>query len=407
MKKVYLIAKKLGHSFSPLIHGYLADYDYLLKELNEDELENFLKKREFHGLNVTIPYKTEVMKYLDFLSPEAEEIGAVNTVLNKDGKLYGYNTDYFGFCYMVKSMGLSLSGKDVVIIGSGGASKPIFLAAYKMGAKNVRILTHAENKTGSIEKFYDCDILINTTPVGMYPDTGVSPVDIEKFKKCTHVLDIIYNPAKTKLQLDAEREGKITENGMSMLVAQAKRGCEIFTKTEIDDGKIEEIKTKIEKMTKNIILIGMPGSGKTTIGKALSKKMGRDFKDTDEEISAMGRTPKEIIEARGEGAFRKTETEVLSKLSKESRLVISTGGGIVTKDENLDLCRQNSVTVFIERDLEKLDVKNRPLSRGGAALSKLYNERISLYNKFSDIKIANDTTIEDAVEKIIKIFIDR
>lgn len=407
MKKVYLIAKKLGHSFSPLIHRYLADYDYSLKEIGESELENFFEKREFHGLNVTIPYKTEVMKYLDFLSPEAEEIGAVNTILNRDGKLYGYNTDFFGFCYMVEHMGLSLQNKDVVIVGSGGASKPIFLASQKMGAKNVRFLTHAENKIGSVEKFYDCDILINATPVGMYPETGISPVDIKNFKKCTHVLDIIYNPAKTQLQLDAEKEGKITENGTSMLVAQAKRGCEIFTDSQIDDKKIEELKKKIETITKNIVLIGMPGSGKTTIGKVLAEKMGREFKDTDEEIKAHGRTPEEIIKTNGEEFFRKTETEILTQISKQSSLVISTGGGIVTKEENLDLCRQNSFVVFVERDIDKLDVSARPLSQGAGALMRIYNERISLYNKFSDVKIKNETTIDDAVEKIIEIFMNR
>ena len=194
--KIYLIAEKLSHSFSPFIHGKLADYEYRLKELNKDELEEFFKKRDFDGLNVTVPYKVEVMKYLDFISPEAQECGAVNTVVNKNGKLCGYNTDYYGFCYMAESGGVSLEGKDVVIIGSGGASKPVLLASEKLGAKRTRILSHADNKKGSVEKFYDCDVLINTTPVGMFPETGVSPVELKNFEIFKNCNKMSFGPRK-------------------------------------------------------------------------------------------------------------------------------------------------------------------------------------------------------------------
>ena len=405
--KIYLIAQKLAHSFSPFIHKRMADYDYQLKELNRDALDTFFKNRDFDGLNVTVPYKVEVMKYLDHISPEAQECGAVNTVVNKDGKLYGYNTDYYGFCYMVESAGAELKGKDVVIIGSGGASKPVSLVCEKLGAKRTRILSHSDNKKGSVERFYDCDVLINTTPVGMFPETGVSPVDLELFEKCEYVLDIVYNPSKTKLLLDAERLGKKGVNGLSMLVAQAKKACEIFTGEAVPDEKIADIQKLLENETKNIILIGMPGSGKTTIGKIIAEKMGREFVDTDELIAKMYGQPAYLIKTQGELAFRELEKKTFSEVSKKSSLVISTGGGIVTVPENLEKCRQNGYCIFIEREPSLLETKGRPLSQGDSAVEKLYSEREPLYKKFAEASVQNNSTPEQVAENAINKFKDR
>ncbi len=407
MRNFYLISNKPLKSFSPIIHRELANYNYETKKIEESELEDFFKKREFDGLNVTIPYKTEVMKYLDYISPEAKEIGAVNTVLNKDGKLYGYNTDYFGFCHTLKRADENLSGKKVVIIGSGGASKPIKLACENMGAESVRILTHSENKQGSVEKFYDCDVLVNASPVGMFPNVMESPVDIEKFYNVECVIDIIYNPAKTRLLLDAERLGIKAVNGVAMLVGQAKRGCEIFDDKTIDDSKIEETIKLIERKTVNVMLIGMPGSGKTTIGKIIAKKLGREFTDTDELISNCGVSPAEIIKTQGEEAFRCEETKVLFECSKQSGLVISTGGGIVTVPQNLDLCRQNSFVVFLKRDLDKLETEGRPLSQGEDALKMLYKKRLPLYESFCDIAVENGSSPEKTADEIINLFSNR
>ncbi len=404
MRKIYLIAKKLSHSFSPMIHKELADYSYSLKELEENELELFFKKREFDGLNVTIPYKTEVIKYLDEISPEAEKIGAVNTILNKNGKLYGYNTDYYGFSYATKNSGVDLFGKDVVIIGSGGASKPVALVCYDMGAKSVRVLSHSENKEGSVEKFYGCDVLVNATPVGMYPKTMQSPVEVSKFKNCAFVFDLIYNPSQTKLLIDSKKLNKKTVNGLSMLVSQAKMASEIFTDEKIADDKIESIIKLIENQTLNIMLIGMPGSGKTTIGRLLAEKLGREFIDTDEFISKMGTTSEEIIKEKGESVFRKIETNALSDISKESGLVISTGGGIVTTPENFDLCKQNSFVVFLKRDISLLEKTGRPLSEGENALEKLYDKRLSLYEKFCDASVENNKSPNLLAEDIINKF---
>ena len=403
--KIYLIAQKLSHSFSPFIHGKLADYDYQLKELNIDELDAFFKKRDFDGLNVTVPYKVEVMKYLDYVSPEAQDLGAVNTIVNRDGKLCGYNTDYYGFCYMAQNA--ELCGKDVVIIGSGGASKAVVAACEKLGARRTRILPHEENKKGSVEKFYDCDVLINTTPVGMYPKTGVSPVDLECFEKWESVLDVIYNPSKTKLLLDAERLGKKGVNGLSMLVAQAKKACEIFTGESVPDEKISAIQRLLEDETTNIILVGMPGAGKTTIGKITAEKMGREFVDTDEVISQRYGMPKDIIKTQGEATFRKIEADVFSEFSKKSSLVISTGGGIVTIPENLEKCRQNGYCVFIERKIELLETKGRPLSQGDGAIQKLYEVREPLYKAFAEGIVKNDDTPEKVADIVINKFKDR
>ena len=404
---IYLIAQKLSHSFSPFIHKGLADYNYQLKELNKDELDAFFKERDFDGLNVTVPYKIEVMKYLDFISPEAKECGAVNTVVNKDGKLYGYNTDYYGFCYMAQSAGVQIKGRDVVIIGSGGASKPVALACEKLGAKSTLVLSHADNKKGSVEKFYDCDVLINTTPVGMFPETGTIPVNLEHFKKCENVLDIIYNPSKTKLLLEAERLGKKAVNGLSMLVAQAKKACEIFTGEEVADEKICAIQRALEDDTKNIILVGMPGSGKTTIGKIIAEKMGREFVDTDDVILHSYGPPASLIRTQGERIFRELEKKTLAEVSKKSSLVISTGGGIVTCPENLELCRQNGYTVFIGRELKLLATDGRPLSQGEDALEKLYEVRKPLYNAFAEAGVQNNSTPEQVAENVINKFKNR
>lgn len=396
--KCYLIAKKLGHSFSKPIHNALADYEYDYKELEESELDKFFEEKDFDGLNVTIPYKQTVMKYLDSISPEAQRIGAVNTIVNRNGILTGHNTDYYGFMYEIGEAGTEISGKDVVILGRGGASKTVVCVCEDLGAKSIRLLT----RDSIPEDFYDGQIVINATPVGMFPDTGKSAVDITKFTRCEAVLDLIYNPANTKLILDAKRMGIKTANGLGMLVAQAKKACEIFTDTQVDDKKIDAIRKNIEKQTKNIILIGMPGSGKSTVGKELSGRLGRPFFDSDDEITKLGKSPAEIIESEGEEAFRKTESDVLSELCKKSGCVIATGGGVVTQERNFDIIHQNATVVFIKRPVDELATDGRPLSQGGEdKLKKMYEVRLPLYKKFSHIEIESQKTWQETAKLII------
>ncbi len=393
--KCYLIAKKLGHSFSKLIHNELADYEYEHKELEENELDAFFAEKDFDGLNVTIPYKQTVMKYLDEISPEAERIGAVNTIVNRGGKLIGHNTDYYGFVYEIKEAGAEIEGKDVVVLGRGGASKTVVCVCEDMGAKSVRLLTRDSDP----EDFYDGQIVINATPVGMFPDTGKSVVDITKFTKCEAVLDLVYNPSSTKIILDAKRMGIKTANGLGMLVSQAKKACEIFTGSEIPDEKIDSIKKQIEFKTKNIVLVGMPGCGKTTVGKILANLTGKEFTDSDDEITKRGISPAEIIRSEGEAAFRKVESEVLSELCKKSGLIIATGGGCVTVENNHDILRQNGYVVFIERELKNLATDGRPLSTN---VEKLWQVREPLYRSASDITVKSAEIPEKTAEEILK-----
>jgi len=400
---IYLIAKKLSHSFSKPIHNELADYSYEYKELEENEVGEFLKKKEFDGLNVTIPYKQTVMEFLDCISPEAIKIGAVNTIVNRDGKLCGHNTDYYGFSYEIKESGADITGKDVVVLGNGGAAKTVVCVCNDLGAKSVSVVTSAELRAGDVEKYYGGQIVINATPVGMYPNTGVAVVDIGKFTKCEAVLDLIYNPAKPQLLLDAEKLGMKTANGLGMLVAQAKKACEIFTESSVADSEIDRIRTKIENQTKNIVLVGMPGCGKSTVGTYLVELTGREFFDSDEEISKKGKSPAELIKENGEEYFRQVETDVLSELCKKSGCVIATGGGAVKKERNHDIIRQNATVVFIDRELKRLSTQGRPLSQGGIeTLEKLYEERLPLYKKVSDFSVKSQKTWQETTAQILE-----
>lgn len=398
---IYLIAKKLSHSFSKPIHNELSDYSYEYKELTEEEVVPFLEKKKFDGLNVTIPYKETVMPCLDYISPEAQKIGSVNTIVKKDGKLCGYNTDYYGFCYEVKEAGADLKDKDVVILGTGGTAKTAYCVACDMGAKSVRTVTSAELRAGDVEKYHDAQIIINATPVGMYPNTLVAPVNIADFTKCEAVLDVIYNPSRTQLIMDAKKLGIKTANGLGMLVAQAKRACELFENSDIDESEIDRIKKVIENKTKNIVLVGMPGCGKSTVGRELAKRLGREFIDNDEEISKRGKTPAELIKEDGEEKMREVESEVLAEFCKKSSLVIATGGGAVTKERNFDIITQNATVVFIERPLKHLSTRGRPLSQGGIeTLEKMYRERYPLYKKIADFSVTSQKTWQETTALI-------
>ena len=400
---IYLIAKKLSHSFSKPIHNELSDYSYEYKELSADEVVPFLEKKEFDGLNVTIPYKETVMPCLDYISPEAQKIGSVNTIVKKDGKLYGYNTDYYGFCYEIKESGADIKDKDVVILGTGGTAKTAYCVASDMGAKTVRTVTSAKLRAGDVEKYHDAQIVINATPVGMYPDTLVAPVNIADFKKCEAVLDVIYNPSRTKLIMDAQRLGIKAVNGLGMLVAQAKRACELFEGREVEENEIIRIRTVIENSTKNIVLVGMPGSGKSTVGRELATRLGREFVDCDEEISKRGKTPAELIEEYGEEKMREVESEVLAEICKKSSLVIATGGGAVTRERNFDIITQNATVVFIERPIRFLSTRGRPLSQGGIeTLEKMYKERHPLYKKIADFSVTSQKTWQQTTTLIEK-----
>ena len=397
-----LLGRKLGHSYSPQIHNLLGDYSYVLFEKEPEELENFLKNGDFSGLNVTIPYKKEVIPYLSELSPTAQKMGCVNTVLRRsDGTLYGHNTDYFGFTSLVRHAGLSVTGKKVLVLGSGGASNTAVAALKDLGASPVVISRSGENNYQNLHRHTDAAAIVNTTPVGMYPNTGVSPIDLALFPHLEGVLDVIYNPARTQLLLDAEKLGIPRENGLWMLVAQAKEAAEVFTGGKISDEVIEKIYRELSHQMKNIVFIGMPGCGKSTIGTLLAEKLGRTLADADEKIiSLAGKSIPDIFAQDGEPTFRDWETKALTELGKQSGLVIATGGGCVTQKRNYPLLHQNGYLVWLERDCSVLPTDGRPLSQAND-LGKMYAARKPLYEAFADIRVENTGTPEETVRKIL------
>ena len=400
--KCGLLGRKLGHSYSPQIHAHLGDYPYDLFEKEPEEVEEFLRNGDFTAINVTIPYKQTVIPFCAELSPMARRIGAVNTIVRRqDGSLIGHNTDYFGFLSTVRRTGLDPSGKKVLIIGSGGASKPAIAVMEELGA-NVTVISHKENTPETLSRHSDCAVLVNATPVGMYPNVGVSPVDLSLFPHLEGVIDMIYNPARTKLLLDAEARGLVTENGLWMLVAQAKEAAEWFTGRPIGDEVIETIHRQLKTQMENIILIGMPGCGKSTVGKILAEHLGRPFVDADSRIvDAAGMSIPEIFAHSGEEGFRQIETQVLSDLGMRSGLVIATGGGCVTQERNYPLLHQNGTCVWLTRDLAKLPADGRPLSQKGK-LEQMYQIRKPLYERFADVTVCNDAAAEDCAAMILE-----
>lgn len=399
-----LLGQKLGHSYSPQIHGYLANYTYNLYEKSPEELEDFLKNSDFDGLNITIPYKKSVIPYCDFLSDRARELNAVNTVIrNKDGALTGHNTDYFGFASMLTRTGIDVVGKKVLVLGSGGASATAVAVLNDYGANVTIISRNGPDHYGNLENHKNAALIVNTTPVGMYPNVGIAPVNLDQFPCLEGVLDIIYNPSKTQLLLDAEKRGLIAENGLWMLVAQAKESAEWFTGKQITDEKISEIYGRIRSQMENIILIGMPGSGKSTIGQLLAEKLDRKFVDADKEISNQaGMSIPDIFATLGEDVFRQIETDVLRGLGMKSGLVIATGGGSVTRPENYPLLHQNGKIIWIERSIELLPTAGRPLSQQ-MKLSDMYHVRKPLYEAFSDVSIDNNLSIEETIDNILNL----
>ena len=396
-----LLGRKLGHSYSPQIHSHLASYDYTLFEKEPEELEAFLKNGSFTGLNVTIPYKKDVIPYLDELSPTAKRLGAVNTIVRReDGSLIGHNTDYFGFRSMVLRSGLTVAGKKVLVLGSGGASNTAVAALEEMGAQVVVISRSGENNYDNLHLNADAAVIVNTTPVGMYPKTGVSPISLERFQKLEGVLDVVYNPARTQLLLDAESRGLIAMNGLWMLVAQAKESAEWFAGVQIPDGKIAQIHGLLRAQMENTVLIGMPGCGKTTVGQALATMQGKRFVDADAVLEErVGRKITDIIPTDGEEAFRQMETDTLAELGKQSGLVIATGGGCVTRERNYPLLHQNGTILWLTRDLNKLPTHGRPLSQTGK-LQQMYAVREPMYRRFADAVISNDAAVEQTIAQI-------
>ena len=403
-KRCGLIGEKLGHSFSPAIHGKLADYEYKLYELSPEQVGPFLEKKEYDGLNVTIPYKKTVIPYCDQLTEAARSIGSVNTIVKRpDGTLLGHNTDYDGFMWLLKNAGADVKGKKAVVLGTGGASVTVQAALRDLGAAPVVVISRAgEDNYENLDRHSDAKILVNATPVGMYPKTGVSPVDLDVFTALEGVFDVVYNPAKTQLLLEAEKRGIPCANGLGMLVAQAKAACERFTGQPIDDEKVYTIKAEMERNTRNVMLIGMPGSGKSTVGAALAERLGRKLVDVDERIVEMaGCSIPEIFAKDGEEGFRRIEHQALCQVSQESGLVIATGGGVVTRQENFDPMRQNSLIVWLLRDLALLPKDGRPLSQTNS-LTEMFRVREPMYRAAADCVADNNGSVEDTVKQILE-----
>lgn len=396
-----LLGEHLTHSYSPQIHALLGDYSYELFEVAPEKLGEFLQAGEFDGLNVTIPYKRAVIPYCAELSAAAREMGSVNTLLRRpDGTLYGDNTDLDGFRWLLARGGGIRPGEKALVLGTGGASQTVQAVLRAAGAEVAVLSRRGESNYATLPRHADARLVVNATPVGMYPNNGARLIDLSQLPQCRCVLDLIYNPARTRLLLDAAARGIRCENGLSMLVAQAKRAAELFTGRDIPDAACTDILRRMEAQMHNLILVGMPGSGKTTVGSLLAVSLGRPFYDADGEIEKkLGCSIPAFFAQRGEAAFRAVETEVLAELGKRSGCVIATGGGCVTRGENYDLLHQNGEIIWLRRSLTELPVEGRPVSQS-RSLPELYREREPAYRRFADFCVENEATPEAAVEKI-------
>lgn len=405
MLKCGLLGQKLGHSYSPAIHGMLADYDYQLFEREPEQLEDFLKNGDWDGINVTIPYKKAVLPYCAELSDTARRIGSVNTIVRRpDGSLYGDNTDAYGFESLVGKSGIDVRGKKALVLGSGGASVTVVAVLKQLGAESVTVISRGgEDNYDNLDKHADARIIANTTPVGMYPNNGQAAVDLSLFPQCEAVLDVVYNPARTALLLQAEKLGIPCAGGLYMLVAQAKRSSELFTGRAIPDSEIGRIEKVLSGQMKNIVLVGMPSSGKSTLAAALGEKLGRTVYEADALIEQeAGMDIPAIFAQYGEGHFRALETEILSRLGKLSGAVISTGGGCVTREENYDLLHQNGTILWLQRGTEKLDKTGRPLSLKND-LNEMYQKREPMYRRFADAAVDNNGSVEATLGQILEV----
>ena len=405
--KIYgLLGRKLGHSFSVQIHRALGCPEYRLIELEPEELKSFLIRQYIGGLNITIPYKRDVIPSCTYVDSEADEIGAVNTIVPRGDGLHAYNTDKYGFEYAVKRAGIDFNGKKVLILGSGGTSRTATAAAKSLGASEVVIISRSgENNYGNLDRHSDAEIIVNTTPVGMYPNCPASPVSLDLFPNCTGVMDVVYNPLRTGLLMDAASRSIPCSGGLFMLVAQAKAAEELFTGRKIDDSVIDSIASKLFMDNTNIVIIGMPGSGKSSVGQALSKLTGRELVDMDRYIEdEFGTSPEQFILSHGEKEFRKIETRALTEICGHGGKIIATGGGVVTVPENYSLLHQNGRVYCLSRPLELLATEGRPLSTGPGGLLSMYSIRKPMYEKFMDVLVDNRTPVHETALAIWREF---
>lgn len=418
--KYGLLGEKLKHSFSPQIHNAFGIDDYILKEVPREEIDAFMKAKDFTAMNVTIPYKEAVIPYC-VQDEVSKEIGSVNTVVNREGILYAYNTDCLGFLYMATEAGITFTGKKVVVLGSGGTAKTAVYVARQEGASEIVVVSRSGANISEVfgdvktadytqtEAYQDAQIIVNTTPLGMYPNVQAQAVDLDVFANAEAVVDVVYNPLLTALTLQAKKKGLKYVNGLPMLVAQAYFAQRYFYNEEPkvkpgDEVLLKQVIADIEAQVRNIVLIGMPGSGKSTVGKALAEKLGRTFVDTDEEFAKKEGMPAgAYIEQFGEVAFRDAESRVVKEFAKEKSLVIATGGGSILREENRDAMMHNSLIVYLDRELCKLATDGRPLSGNMDKMQKLYETRYPIYVNLADVHLkVEEDNIDGLADAIIK-----
>ncbi len=405
-----LIGKKLGHSYSVPIHKALGNIDYSLREIRPEDLESFMREHSFNGINVTIPYKEAVLPYLDEISDRAKKIGSVNTVVNRNGKLYGDNTDYYGFCYMAKSAGISFKNKKVLIFGSGGTSLTAQAVTRDEGAKEIIIVSrNGVNNYGNLHLHYDAEIIVNCTPVGMYPNINDILVDLEPFTRLSGVIDVIYNPSMTNVLIDAKKRGIAYTNGLTMLVAQAKLAHELFFDTKVDDKKIDNIRSILELDKLNIVFVGMPGSGKTTLSNMIAEKLNRSVIDTDDMIvEKEGRSIPEIFASDGEDYFRQVESDCIKVACSSEKTVIATGGGAILREDNRRAIMRNAIVIWLNSPIENLARDGRPLSSNDdSKMQKMLEQRTPLYKKVSNITVEVDKDPQKTATLIMKSLINQ
>lgn len=405
--KYGLIGEHLTHSFSKPIHEKIGDYVYEIKEIEPQNLDSFMKSKEFLAINVTIPYKERVMPHLDVIDKSAMAIGAVNTVVNKNGMLYGYNTDYMGMKALVENMELDVSGKKVLIIGTGGTSKTATALFHDLGASSIIYMSSSGAKGAySRDEIYknhrDVEIIINTSPVGMYPNIYASPIDIDGFDRLCGVVDAVYNPIQTEFVLKAKSKGIKAQGGLFMLVAQAAFASEYFTEKAVTREEILKIYNEIMLEKSNIVLVGMPSCGKSSVGKLLAQKIGKKFVDTDSLIvEKIQMEISKYFSEYGEAKFREVESQVIKEIAPVGGLVIATGGGAVLNPDNIKALKQNGVVFFIDRALELLmSTEDRPLSKDIQAIRRLYNERYPVYRGCMDVYIDGNGAVDEVANKI-------